>query len=289
MPTIAVTAATGQLGRLVVDSLIERGVDPASIVAAVRTPAKAEDLAARGVEVREADYTRPDTLASALQGVDRVLLISSSEVGQRDAQHANVIAAAKDAGVSLLAYTSVLNADTTTMQLAAEHQATEKRLRESGLNTVFLRNGWYSENYTGQLAATIEHGLAGAAGDGRVAPAARKDFADAAAAVLTGEGHENEAYELAGDEPLTLTEIAALLADATGQPIAYNDLPVEAYAELLAGAGLPAPVNGIIADSSAAIGRGELSTDSGDLARLIGRPTTPVADTFRAEAAKVAA
>jgi NAD(P)H dehydrogenase (quinone) len=288
MTTIAVTAATGHLGRLVVDALLQRGVAPGDVVAAVRTPAKAEDLAARGVQVREADYTRPETLGPALQGVDRVLLISSSEVGQREPQHANVIAAAKDAGVGLLAYTGVLNSDTTTMRLAAEHQATEARLRESGLPIVLLRNGWYTENYTGQLAQTLEHGIVGSAGDGRVAPAARQDFAEAAAAVLTGEGHEGKAYELAGDEALTMAEIAALISEATGREVAYTDLPVEAYAEVLAGAGLPAPLNETIADSSAAIARGELASDSGDLSRLIGRPTTPVADTIREAAAGLA-
>jgi NAD(P)H dehydrogenase (quinone) len=289
MTTIAVTAATGHLGRLVVDALLERGVDPQDVVAAVRTPAKAEDLAARGVQVREADYTRPETLGPALQGVDRVLLISSSEVGQREPQHANVIEAAKEAGVGLLAYTGVLKSDTTTMRLAAEHQATEARLRESGLPVVYLRNGWYTENYTGQLAQTLEHGLVGSAGDGRVAPAARRDFAEAAAVVLTGEGHEGQAYELAGDEAVTMAEIAALISEATGRDVAYTDLPVDAYAEVLAGAGLPAPLNETIADSSAAIARGELATDSGDLSRLIGRPTTPIADTVREAAAGVAA
>lgn len=281
MSTIVVTAATGQLGRLVVEALLERGADPGSIVAAVRTPAKAADLAARGVEVREADYTKPETLGPALAGADRVLLISSSEVGERDAQHANVIAAAEAEGVGLLAYTSVLNAATTTMSLAAEHQATEARLQASALPTVLLRNGWYTENYTDQLAATLEHGLVGSAGDGRVSPAARRDFAEAAAAVLLGDGHEGRAYELAGDEALTMAEIAGLVGAATGREVAAVDVPVDAYAEILAGAGLPSPVNEIIADSSAAIGRGELTDASGDLARLIGRPTTPVADTIR--------
>ncbi|MDO9409165.1 SDR family oxidoreductase [Patulibacter sp.] len=289
MPTIAVTAATGQLGRLVVDALLERGVDPASIVAAVRTPDNAQDLAARGVQVREADYTKPDTLKAAFQGVDRVLLISSSEVGQRAAQHANAIAAAEDAGVELLAYTSVLQADTTTMLLAAEHQETERRLAQATVPVALLRNGWYTENYTGQLEVTLEHGVVGSAGEGRVAPAPRRDFAEAAAAVLTGEGHAGRTYELAGDEALTLTEIAALIGEATGKDVGYTDLPVEAYTEVLSKAGLPAPVDGVIADSSAAIGRGELTTDSGDLARLIGRPTTPVADAIRADVGAAAA
>ncbi len=288
MTTIAVTAATGHLGRHVVDALIDRGVEPTSIVAAVRTPEKAADLAARGVEVREADYTRPETLGPALAGVDRVLLISSSEVGQRDAQHANVVAAAKEAGVSLLAYTSILNAETTTALLAQEHQATEARLRESGLDVVLLRNGWYTENYTDLLAQTLEHGLAGSAGDGRVQTATRRDYAEAAAVVLTTDGHAGKAYELAGDEGVTMTELAALISEATGREVSYADLPVDGYAEVLAGAGLPEPLNGIIADSSAAIARGELVTDSGDLARLIGRPTTPVAQTVREAAASLA-
>lgn len=289
MSTIAVTAATGHLGRLVVEALLERGVDPASIVAAVRTPARASDLAARGVDVREADYTRPDTLATALAGVDRLLLVSSSAVGERDAQHANVIAAAKEAGVALLVYTSVVNAGTTTMRLAAEHQATERRLQDSGLDVVLLRNGWYSENYTDQLATTLEHGLVGSAGEGRVAPAARRDFAEAAAAVLTGDGHAGRAYELAGDHAVTMPELAAVISEATGRDVQYTDLPVEAYTEILAGAGMTAPLDGIIADSSAAIGRGELTTGSGDLARLIGRPTTPVAETVRQAAVTVGA
>jgi NAD(P)H dehydrogenase (quinone) len=286
MPTIAITGATGHLGRLVVSALLDRGVEPSSIVALVRNPEKASDLVARGVEVREADYARPETLGPALRGVDRLLLVSSSEVGQRVAQHAAVIDAAKAAGVELLAYTGIVNSETTTVQLAAEHKETEALLRDSGLPVVLLRNGWYTENYTDQLDTALEHGIAGAAGDGRVAPAARRDYAEAAAAVLTGDGHAGRAYELAGDEALTMSELAALISEATGRPVAYNDLSVDAYAEVLAGVGLPAPLNGIIADSSAAIRRGELVTDSGDLARLIGRPTTPVADTVREAAAK---
>jgi NAD(P)H dehydrogenase (quinone) len=286
MPTIAVTGATGQLGHLVVEALLERGVDPASIVAIVRDAGKAEDLAARGVQVREADYDRPDTLAPALDGVQRLLLVSSSEVGRREAQHANVIAAAKTAGVALLAYTSVVNADTTKMLLAAEHQATERAIRASGLPFVLLRNGWYTENYTGPIAQTIEHGgLVGSGGEGRIAPAPRRDFAEATAAVLVGEGHEGRAYELAGDEALTLAEIAGLLSELTGQELTYRDVPVEAYTEILEGAGLPPAFTPVIADTTVAAVRGELVSDSGDLARLLGRPTTPVADAFRAELA----
>jgi NAD(P)H dehydrogenase (quinone) len=289
MTTIAVTAATGQLGRLVVAALLDRGVAPGSIVAAVRTPEKAADLADLGVDVREADYTRPDTLASALDGVDRVLLISSDQIGDRAASQANVIAAAEGAGVSLIAYTSILNAETTTMQLAVDHQATEARLKASAVPHVLLRNGWYTENYTGQLATTLEHGLVGASGDGRVQVAPRKDFAEAAAIVLTGDGHEGRAYELAGDDELSMAEFAALFQEATGQDVAYQDVPVPVLAEILAGAGLPAPLNEILADASAGVGRGELLNGSGDLARLLGRPTTPAVETVREAAATVAA
>ncbi|WP_026910862.1 SDR family oxidoreductase [Patulibacter minatonensis] len=288
MTTIAVTAATGQLGRLVVAALLDRGVEPGSIVAAVRTPEKAADLAALGVDVREADYTRPDTLVAALQGVDRVLVISSDQIGDRAASQANVVAAAEQAGVALLAYTSILNADSTAMLLAADHRATEARLRESDLPVVLLRNGWYTENYTGQLATTLEHGLVGASGDGRVQVAPRKDFAEAAAIVLTGDGHEGRTYELAGDDELSMPELATLFADATGREVAYQDVPVPVLAEILAGAGLPAPLNEILADSSAGVGRGELQNGSGDLARLLGRPTTPAVDTVREAAAAVA-
>lgn len=287
MTTIAVTGATGHLGRLVVSSLLDRGADPARVVAVVRDAAKAADLTGRGAEVRVADYTDPDALEAAFTGVDRLLLVSSSAVGQRDAQHANVIAAAEAAGVGLLAYTSILNADTTVMRLAAEHQATERRLAASALPTVLLRNGWYVENYTGQLEVAYEHGLVGAGGDGRFQPAARADYAEAAAAVLVSdEAQAGRVYELAGDQVVTLADVAAAISDASGRPVPYVDLPVEAYAEVLAGAGLPHPVNEIIADSSAAIARGELANDSGDLGRLLGRPTTPVADVIREIVAK---
>lgn len=287
MTTIAVTGATGQLGRLVVSSLLDRGVDPARVVAVVRDPAKAADLAERGVEVRVADYTEPDALRAAFAGVDRLLLVSSSVVGQRDAQHANVIAAAEAAGVALLAYTSILNADATTMQLAAEHQATERRLAASSLPTVLLRNGWYVENYTGQLGVVYEHGLVGSGGDGRFQPAARADYAEAAAAVLVSDdGQAGRVYELAGDESVTLADVAAAIADASGRSVPYVDLPVDAYADVLAGAGLLHPVNEILADSSAAIARGELASDSGDLRRLLGRPTRPVAEVIREIVAK---
>ncbi len=281
MTTIAVTGATGQLGRLVVASLLERGVPPQNVIAAVRTPEKAADLAAKGVQVRHADYTKPETLVTALQGADRVLLISGDTPGERVPQHANVIDAAKQAGVQLLAYTSILNADTTEVLLAADHRATEQLIRDSGLPYAFLRNGWYTENYLIALETILEQGLAGAAGEASFNPAARADYAEAAAAALTGHPPTfNAIYELGGDEAVTMGQIAALLADASGRYVAYHDMPVEQYAAVLAEAGLPAPVAHAIADSSAAIARGELATGSGDLQRLIGRPSTPIKSTF---------
>ncbi len=280
MTTIAVTGATGQLGRLVVAALLDRGVPAPNIIAAVRSPEKAADLAAQGVQVRHADYAQPDTLTSALEGAERLLLISGTP-GDRVAQHANVIDAAKQAGVQLIAYTGILNADTTTMLLAADHQATEQLIKDSGLPYVLLRNGWYTENYLMELEATLANGFAGASGQGRFTPAARADFAEAAAAVLTDQAHEtNVAYELGGDEALTMGDAAVLLGDATGRDIAYTDMPVEQYAALLTQAGLPEPVAQVLADASAAIGRGELFTDSGDLQRLLGRPSTPIRTTF---------
>ncbi|MEU5942286.1 SDR family oxidoreductase [Micromonospora sp. NPDC047548] len=276
---IVVTGATGLLGRLVVAELLDRGVPAQEIVAAVRTTEKAADLARRGVVVREADYDRPETLAPAFAGADRLLLVSSSEVGRRAAQHRAVVDAAVRAGVRLFAYTSVLKADTATFPLAAEHQATEELIRASGLPFALLRNGWYTENYTGNLAATLQHGaVLGSAGDGRVAAATRADFAAAAAAVLVGDGHENTVYELGGDEPFTMAELAAEISRQSGTEVVYRDLPAEEYTKVLVAAGLPEPYAATLAECDLGIARGELTTDSGDLRRLAGRPTTTLAD-----------
>lgn len=279
---IVVTGATGHLGRLVVENLLDRGVPAGEIVAAVRTPEKAADLAARGVQVREADYDRPETVAAALDGAEKVLLISGGP-GNRVAQHQVVIDAAKTAGVRLLAYTSILNADTTGMLLADDHKATEANIKSAGLPYVFLRNSWYHENYTGQLPQTLQNGaILGAAGEGRIAGASRADYAAAAGAVLTADGPVNVAYELAGDAPYTLAELAAVITELSGTPVAYRDLPVEEFESTLAGFGLPAPAAKLFSDVDAHIARGALVNDSGDLSRLIGRPTTPVADTVAA-------
>lgn len=276
---IAVTGATGHLGRLIVENLLERGVAAGRTVALARSPEKAAGLAAHGVQVRPADYTQPATLVPALQGVETLVFVSGSEAGQRIPQHRNVVDAARQAGVRLIAYTSILKADTSGMQLAAEHKATEEMIRASGIPFVFLRNSWYLENYAGTLPSALEHGaLLGSADDGRLSAATRADFAAAAAAVATGEGHENRIYELGGDESFTLAELAAIIAEVSGRPVEYRNLPEDAYAGALVSVGLPEQFARILADSDRGIARGELFTDSGDLRRLIGRPTTSPRD-----------
>ncbi|MEX5549741.1 SDR family oxidoreductase [Pseudomonas pergaminensis] len=274
---IAVTGATGKLGRLVIDTLLET-VNPNEIVALVRDPLRAEDLGAKGVNVRQADYNKPETLHSALVGVQRLLLISSSEVGQRKAQHRAVIDAAKSSGVQLLAYTSILHADTSTLELAVEHRDTELALVESGLNYVMLRNGWYSENYTASVSPAVEHGaILGCAQEGRISSAAREDYADAAAVVLTSEGQAGKVYELAGDENYSLSELAAEVAKQSGKTVAYNDLPREQYKIALIGMGLPEGLAELLADSDSAAAKGDLFDESRQLSQLLGRPTIPIA------------
>jgi NAD(P)H dehydrogenase (quinone) len=287
---IAVTGATGHLGRLVIDALLARGVPAGQLVAVVRDTGKAAALAARGVQVRHGDYDRPDTLASALAGTDEVLLVSGSALGQRVEQHRAVVDAAAAADVGLLAYTSIPKVATTALLLAAEHRATEELIRASGLPHTFLRNCFYLEIYTDQLPTYLEHGaIVGAAGHGRVSAAARADYAAAAAAVLTGDGHDGAAYELGGDAAFTMTELAAAVSARTGRDIAYRDLPVEAYTRVLTGAGLPEPLAAVVADSDAEVARGDLLVTTADLSRLIGRPTTPYTDAVAAAAADLRA
>ncbi|MFJ3079668.1 SDR family oxidoreductase [Streptomyces halstedii] len=277
--SIVVTGATGALGRLVVEHLLAT-VPAERITAVVRDKEKAAEVAARGVEIRVADYDRPETLADAFRAGDRVLLISGSEVGRRVAQHTAVIDAAKTAGVAQLAYTGILGGPDADFLLAAEHKETERLILASGLPHTFLRNGWYTENYTANLAPVLAHGaVVGNAGDGRIASASRADFAAAAVAVLTGEGHLGAAYELSGDTAWSLDEYAAQVAAATGKEITYNRVPAAAHQEILVGAGVPEAFATILVDVDEAIGRGLLAGTSGDLARLIGRPTTPLADT----------
>ena len=275
---IVVTGATGALGRLVIEALLERSTAD-EIVAVARDRARAADLAARGVDVRIADYRRPETLQDVFAAGDRALLISGNEAGQRVGQHRAVIDAAREARVGLLAYTSVLGGPTATFRIAEEHLATEQALLASGVPYSLLRNGWYHENYTGVLATTLRTGVVvGSAGGGRVATAARRDYAEAAAAVLTGSGHENSVHELSGDTAWTMTEYAAEVSRQTGRQIRYQDLPQERYAALLIEAGVPAMGAQLIADADAGIARGELGATPGDLSRLLGRLTTPIAE-----------
>jgi len=279
---IAITGATGQLGRLVIQNLLKT-VPASQIVAAVRSPAKAADLAALGVQVRQADYAQPATLEAAFQGVDKLLLISSSEVGQRATQHAAVIAAAQKAGVKLVAYTSILHADSSPLGLAAEHRETEAALRASGLPFVLLRNGWYTENYAASVPAALQYGaVMGSAKDGRIASAARADYAAAAAAVLIKDGQAGKVYELAGDSAYTLSEFASEIALQSGKPVVYNDLPEAAYAAALVQVGLPEGFAALLADSDVGASKGGLFDDSHQLSQLIGRPSTPLADVVKA-------
>jgi NAD(P)H dehydrogenase (quinone) len=278
---IVVTGATGQLGRLVIHSLLRR-VPAREIVAAVRNPKRAEDLAALGVQVREADYERPATLAAAFQGAEKVLLISSSEVGKRAPQHKAVIDAARAAGVQLLAYTSLLHADSTPLGLAAEHLETEAYLKASGLPFVLLRNGWYTENYAASIAPALQHGaFLGSAGEGRIASAARADYAEAAAVVLTRPGQAGKVYELAGDEAYTLAGFAAELSRQAGRTVPYQDLPEAEYRGILVQAGLPEGLAQLLADSDAGAAKGGLFDGQRQLSALTGRPTTPLAATIR--------
>ena len=279
---IAVTGATGHLGRLVIAELL-RSVPAAHIVAAVRTPAKAQELAALGVQVRQADYTHPASLIGAFAGVDEVLLISSSEVGQRAAQHRAVIDAAKAAGVKLIAYTSILHADTSTLELATEHKETEAALATSGVPYVLLRNGWYTENYETVVPTAVQYGaVMGSAKDGRIAAASRADYAAAAAAVLTREGQAGKVYELAGDTAFTLAEFAADIARQSGKPVAYVDMPQADYAAALVKVGLTEGFANLLADSDAAAANGGLFDESKQLSQLIGRSTTPIAQVIAA-------
>lgn len=284
--SIVVTGATGQLGRHVIQALLERNVPAEEIVAAGRSTDKLADFAGQGVVVRAIDYSDAASVAAALNGARRVLLISGSEVGQRVEQHRTVIGAAKAEGVELLAYTSIANADTTSMKLAGEHQATEAILRESGVPFVLLRNGWYLENYTEQLPGTLAQGaIAGSAGDGKVSGAARADYAHAAAAVLVAEGQGGKVYELGGDEAFTMADLAAEISAATGKDIRYNNMPAEDYAGLLTSVGVPEAFAEILADSDLGIARGDLLVSTGDLQRLIGRTTTSLTDAVRSAAA----
>lgn len=277
--SIAVTGATGQLGRLVIAELKKR-VAASQIIALVRTPAKAADL---GVAAREADYNRPETLKTALAGVEKMLLISSSEVGKRGPQHQAVIDAAKAAGVKFIAYTSLLHADASPLGLGVEHRTTEAALKGSGIPYALLRNGWYSENYAASIPGAVASGaFIGSAGDGKIASAARADYAAAAAAVLTAPDAAGKIYELAGDEAYTLADLAAEISRQTGKTIPYHNLTEADFAATLVKIGLPEGLAKMLADSDAGAAKGGLFDDSHTLSKLIGRPTTALKDVVAA-------
>lgn len=270
---IGITGATGQLGRLVVEKLKER-TNADHLIALVRTPEKAADM---NILSRVFDYSKPETLAESLKGIDYLLLISSNEVGQRKRQHENVIEAAQKAGVKWIVYTSLLHADTSTLNLAAEHVATEQALVKSGIPFTLLRNGWYTENYMSAATGAAKAGtLIGSAGSGKISSAARADYAEAAAIVLTTPNNEGKTYELSGDESYTLTDLAAEISHQTGKTILYNNLPEHEYAAALTGSGLPAPFAEALASWDFSASKGDLYDESHTLSRLIGHPTTPL-------------
>ncbi|PIK93866.1 NAD(P)-dependent oxidoreductase [Raoultella ornithinolytica] len=278
---IAITGATGQLGHLVLQNLLKTTA-ASQIVAIVRNPAKAEALSQQGIVVRQADYTDEAAFTAALQGVDKLLLISSSEVGQRTPQHRNVIHAAKAAGVKFIAYTSLLHADKSPLGLHVEHVETEKMLADSGIPYALLRNGWYTENYLASAPPALEHGVfIGAAGDGKIASATRADYAEAAARVIAEEGHAGKVYELAGDEAWTLSKLAAALSKQSGKNVVYQNLSEADFAAALKSVGLPAGLADMLADSDVGAAKGGLFDDSRTLSALIGRPTTPLAESIK--------
>lgn len=278
---IAITGATGQLGQHVFANLLNTTAAN-QLVAVVRNPAKAEALSQKGVVVRQADYGDEAALTKALQGVDKLLIISSSEVGQRAPQHRNIINAAKAAGVKFIAYTSLLHADTSPLGLADEHVATEKMLADSGIPYALLRNGWYTENYLASAPAALEHGVfIGAAGEGKIASATRADYAAAAARVIAEDGHGGKVYELAGDHGWTLSELAAELAKQSGKNVVYQNLSQADFAAALKSVGLPAGLADMLADSDVGASKGGLFDDSHTLSKLIGRPSTSLADSVK--------
>jgi NAD(P)H dehydrogenase (quinone) len=278
---IAVTGANGHLGQLVIEGLAER-VRASQIIAAVRRPEKASNFGTLGVQVREADYTRPETLGTAFHGVKRVLLISAAEVGQRFKKHKAVVDAAKEAGVEMIVYTSLLRASSSEIFLAREHQQTEEYIRASGLPFVILRNGWYLENHTSALRNAIEHGaLIGSSNDGRFASASRADYAAAAVVVLTQAASGNKTYELAGDQSFSMTELASEVSRQIGRDIPYRNLSGEDYAAILLGFGLPQMTVDVIIDADTKAIRGDLDSTSRDLSELISRPSTMLSDAVR--------
>lgn len=282
---ITITAATGRYGRLVVDGLLRRGVPANEIVAAVRNPEKAADLAAKGVQVRDADYDRPETLKAAFAGADKLLLIPSADFAERYTQMVRAVESAIDAGVGLVAYASFVNTDTSTLRLGEAHKLTEAFIRDSGLPYLTLRNGAYIEVYTGDLGgmdyALSTGTLIGSAGTGKISGVSRDDLAEAAAVALASKDQAGKVYELGGTA-WTKADLAAAVSQLTGKPLVHQDLPVEAYVQALTGSGLPRFLAEVIADAGFATTRGDWYTDSTDLPRLLGRPSTPLIDVVAA-------
>ncbi|MDV7139752.1 SDR family oxidoreductase [Maribacter sp. TH_r10] len=275
---IAITGATGQLGNFVVEQLKNR-VSSDSIVALARNTEKASAL---GVEVRKFDYSKPEILTNALQGIDRLLLISGSELGKRTEQHINIINAAKEAGVNWIVYTSLLHLETSSLNLAGEHLATEKALKESGIDYTLLRNGWYSENYTASIPGAIGGGaFLGSAGKGKIASAPRADYAEAAAIVIADEGHKGKTYELAGDSYYTLQDLAGIISEQCGKTIPYNNISEEEYANILKNIGLPDGLALGLASWDVSASKDDLFDDSYQLSKILGRPTTPIAESVK--------
>lgn len=278
---IAITGATGLLGQHVIENLLQT-VPAGQIVAIVRNPAKGASLSRKGISVRQADYNDEASLIRALQGVEKLLLISSSEIGQRVTQHRNVINAAKSANVKFIAYTSLLHADTSPLSLHTEHVETEKMLADSGILYTLLRNGWYTENYLASVPAALEHGVfIGAAGDGKIASATRADYAAAAARVISEDGHAGKVYELAGDEAWTLSRLAKELTEQSGKNVVYQNLSQADFVAALKNAGLPDELSEMLADSDIGASEGGLFDDSHTLSKLIGRPTTTLAESIQ--------
>lgn len=281
--TYAVTGATGHLGRRAVDALLRRGVPARNVFALVRHPEKADDLADLGVGLREADYDRPDTLGPALEGIERLLLVSSPTVGHRVEQHGNVIRAADAADVGLVVYTSVLHADDTELVLAPEHAATEDVLQGSGLPFAVARNGWYVENYTARLEEYLARGeIVGASGEGRISAATRADYAEAAVSLLTGDIADQQGYWELGGPSFTMADLAATITEVTGTEVSYRDLPPEEFTDALRAAGMDADTAGFVTALELSAARGELETDSVALENLLGRAPTSLTDAVRA-------
>ena len=278
---IAITGATGQLGHHVIQALLTK-TDAQNIVALVRDLNKAQHLKAQGVELRHFDYDQTGTLAPALEGIDKLLLISANEIGRRTPQHQAVIQAAQQSNVPYIAYTSLLNADASTLGLSQEHRETEALIKNSGLTYTFLRNNWYTENYLAGLSHAIESGtLYGAANDGKISSASRIDYAEAAATVLVSDVHENKIYELAGSTAFTLQDLANAISEVSGQAVQYKNLTSEQYHQALVQAGLPTGLVDVIVDADVKTQTGAMFSDSKDLEKLIGRKTTSIQEEIK--------